>query len=121
VSDASAVRARDDSAEGDEEQPTTWHDLVVPSLRWVEGQIRRVEGFDVAFRHPDGRDVRGDMQDVASYPFVKRLGSDRTVAEWKRLRFHQRYRGFEIEVHDVDGSSVHGGTLLGSLRARYGT
>ena len=93
----------------------------VPTLRWVEGQIRRLEGFEVSFLHPDGRDVRSDMRDLPSYDFERRLGDDRTVADWKRIRFQERYRGFDIEVRDTDGSRVHGNTLLGSLRARLGT
>lgn len=92
----------------------------MPTLRWVEGQIHRIEGFHVAFRHPRGRDVRSDMEDVRSYPFERRLADDRTVSEWVDLRFREQYRGFEVDVLRADGSSAHGNTLLRNLRADYG-
>jgi hypothetical protein len=93
--------------------------VIVPSLRNVERQIERVEGFRVAFRHPDGRDVRGDMQDVLSYSFKHRLPDERTVSEWIRIRFHERYRGFDVAVLLPDGSRAHGNTRLGTARRAW--
>jgi hypothetical protein len=93
--------------------------LAVPLLRSVEKQIERVEGFRVAFLHHDRRDVRGDMHDVASYEFARKLSDDRTVAEWIAIRFRERYRGFEVSVLLADGSRAHGNTLLSTVRASY--
>jgi len=88
-------------------------------LRSVEKQIERIEGFRVAFLHHDGRDVRGDMHDVASYEFERKLPDDRTVADWIMIRFRERYRGFDVAVLSADGSRAHGNTLLGTVRAGY--
>jgi hypothetical protein len=88
-------------------------------LRSVEKQIERTEGFRVAFLHHDGRDVRGDMHDVASYEFARRLSDERTVADWIAIRFRERYRGFDVAVLLADGSRAHGNTLLGTVRADY--
>jgi hypothetical protein len=93
--------------------------LAVPLLRSVEKQIERIEGFRVAFLHHDRRDVRGDMHDVASYEFARKLSDDRTVAEWIAIRFRERYRGFEVSVLLADGSRAHGNTLLSTVRASY--
>ena len=91
----------------------------MPSLRYVERQIERVEGFKVAFLHPDGRNVRSDMEDLLSYPFDRALAGDRTVSEWVALRFHQQYRGFAVAVLNRDGSHAHGNTLLSNVRSTY--
>ena len=89
----------------------------MPSLRNVERQIEKVEGFRVAFLHHDGRDVRGDMQHVQSYSFKHRLPDERTVSEWVAIRFRERYRGFDVAVLFADGTRAHGNTLLGTVRA----
>jgi len=91
----------------------------VPFLRSVEKQIERTEGFRVVFLHPNGRDVRGDMHDLPSFDFARRLPDERTVADWIAIRFHERYRGFDVAVLHVDGSRAHGNTLLGNVRAGY--
>ena len=91
----------------------------MPSLRNVERQIERVEGFRVAFRHPDGRDVRGDMRDVLSYPYTHKMPGDRTVSQWTAIRTHERYRGFDVVVLLPDGSRAHGNTLLGNVRKSW--
>ena len=91
----------------------------MPRLAWVERQIRRVEGFDVRFTHPDGRDVRGDMTDVHSFPFTRRLAEERTVADWIAIRFREQYRGFDVEVLHADGTAAHGNTLLATVRSEY--
>ena len=88
-------------------------------LRSVEKQIERTEGFRVAFLHHDGRDVRGDMHDVASYEFARKLPDERTVADWITIRFRERYRGFEVAVLLADGSRAHGNMLLATVRASY--
>ena len=88
-------------------------------LRSVEKQIERTEGFRVAFLHHDGRDVRSDMHDVASYEFARKLPDERTVADWITIRFRERYRGFEVAVLLADGSRAHGNTLLATVRATY--
>jgi hypothetical protein len=91
----------------------------VPLLRSVEKQIERTEGFRVAFLHHDGRDVRGDMHDLASYEFERKLSDERTVADWIMIRFRERYRGFDVAVLLADGSRAHGNMLLSNVRSTY--
>ena len=71
------------------------------------------------FLHPDGRDVRGDMDDVAPYTFKHKLPDSRNVHDWVELRFRQTYRGFHVEVLHPDGTAAHGNTRLANLRAEY--
>jgi hypothetical protein len=89
------------------------------TVRNVERQIRRTEGFDVHVLHPDGRDVRGDRDHLPTYPFTKKAAGTATVADWKRSRFTMRYPGFEVEVVDARGTPVHGGTQLRTVRSTY--
>jgi hypothetical protein len=89
------------------------------TVKTVERQIRRTEGFDARILHPDGRDVRGDRDHLPSYPFTKKAAGTATVADWRRARFMLRYPGFEVEVVDARGNPVHGGTLLRTVRATY--
>jgi hypothetical protein len=91
----------------------------VPLLRSVEKQIERTEGFRVVFLHHDGRDVRGDMHDLASYEFERKLPDERTVADWIMIRFRERYRGFDVAVLLADGTRAHGNMLLSNVRASY--
>lgn len=89
------------------------------TVRNVERQIRRAEGFDVHILHPDGRDVRGDRENLPTYPFTKQAAGTASVADWKRSRFTMRYPGFDVEVIDARGEHVHGATLLRTVRATY--
>lgn len=85
----------------------------------VERRIEAVEGFRVAVRHPDGRNVRGDRARMPTYPFRRALADSANVTAWREGRFRLRYPGFEVDVLHRDGSPAHGGTLLGTLRAEY--
>jgi hypothetical protein len=88
------------------------------SVGSVERQIRRVEGFPVTIRQL-GRNIRDDRTGLPGYPF-KRAAPDReNVATWKRTRFQPRYPGFEVDVLGRDGRSVHGATLLATVRDEY--
>ena len=89
------------------------------TVRNVERQIRRVEGFNVHVLHPDGRDVRGDRDHVPPYPYSKAAAGTSTVADWKRNRFTMKYPGFDVEVVDIRGEHMHGATLLRTVRATY--
>jgi hypothetical protein len=89
------------------------------TVRTVERQIQRTEGFVAHVLHPDGRDVRGDRDHLPSYPFTKKAAGTATVADWRRARFTMRYPGFEVEVVDAQGHPVHGATLLRTVRATY--
>jgi hypothetical protein len=96
----------------------------MPTVEFVEHQIRRREGFAVRFRYSGpgptkGRNVRGDRMHVPSYPYgVRRRDSD-TVAGWIDGRFRPTYAGFDVDVLDAWGEPVHGRTLLRTVRAAY--
>ena len=89
------------------------------TVRAVERQIERVEGFRVAIRHPDGRDVRGDRMHMPTYRFRRAMADASNVRAWREGRFRLHYPGFEVVVVGRDGRDVHGATLLGTVRAEY--
>ena len=89
------------------------------TVRAVERQIERVEGFRVAIRHPDGRNVRGDRMHMPTYRFQRAMADAANVRAWRDGRFRSRYPGFEVVVVGRDGRDVHGATLLGTVRAEY--
>ena len=89
------------------------------TVRAVERQIERVEGFRVAIRHPDGRNVRGDRMHMPTYRFQRAMADVANVRAWREGRFRSRYPGFEVVVVGRDGRDVHGATLLGTVRAEY--
>jgi hypothetical protein len=92
----------------------------VATVRAVERQIERVEGFRVAIRHPGGRNVRGDRMHMPTYPFRRAMTDAANVRAWREGRFRLRYPGFEVDVVGSDGRNVHGATRLGTVRAEYG-
>ena len=75
----------------------------------VERRIYLVEGFPVAIRHPDGRNVRGDRMRMPQYRFRRAAADGGNVAAWKTGRFEPIYRlGSTV---GRDGRRVHGATL----------
>lgn len=88
------------------------------TVRAVERKIFRVEGFDVVIRHLDGRDVRGDREDLPPYPFERAMADRRNVKDWKQ-RFRRKYPGFKVDILDARGWPVHGGTHLSTVRDGY--
>jgi hypothetical protein len=88
-------------------------------VRNVEKRIWDLEGFAVRILHLGGRDVRGDRSGLPQYPFQYPAKNDMTVEAWKENRFHPTYPGFEVDVEDAYGHSVHGNTKLGTLRDTY--
>ncbi len=91
----------------------------MPRLKTVEKRVFRIEGFEVAFRHPDGRNMRGDRSGVPQYEYRRAAKDNMTVAAWKNQRFYPNYAGFEIEVLNGGGESMPGNTLLSTVRDSY--
>ena len=91
----------------------------MPSLKTVQKRMFRIEGFEVAFRHPDGRAMRGDRSGVPQYEYQRKAKDNITVAAWKNQRFFPNYAGFEVEVLNGQGESVPGKTLLSTVRDSY--
>lgn len=88
-------------------------------IKSVERQMWDREGFEVAVRHPNGRDVRSDKTAIPGYRYSKAAKNDWTVAEWKRRRFGKEYPGFNAAVHFSDGSEAPGNTKLWTVRHTY--
>lgn len=96
------------------------------TIKGVERQIRRLEGFDVRIRYGTpgpgkGRDVRGDRRSVAGYAYERCRSDGDTVSAWIEGRFSPNYGGFVVEVLDAAGKVVHGRTKLRNVRASYDT
>jgi len=90
------------------------------TIRAVERQIRRVEGFEVRILHGrDRRDVRGDKAGVHGYAYHRQIKGSKNVREWRDGRFAERYPGFEVEVLKADGTVAHGRMLLTKVRDSY--
>jgi hypothetical protein len=89
-------------------------------VKTIETRIRNIEGFAVRILHPDGSDVRGDMEGLPSYTqYEKAAKNEMTVAEWKEIRFKPTYAGFDVNVLDGSGTIVHGATKLRNVRDSY--
>ena len=91
----------------------------MPKVMRVEKQIWDVEGFAVVFLYEDGRDVRGDRLGLPGYSFQNAAKNSMSVADWKAKRFRSHYPGFDVAVLAGDGSRVHGGSLLATVRDSY--
>lgn len=96
----------------------------VPTIKQVENQIRRTEGFQVRVRYAGpgpvkGRDVRGDRTSAPHYPFTRRRSDEDNVAAWIEGRFRKAYSGYDVDVLDASNKLVHGGTKLRTVRATY--
>ncbi len=89
------------------------------SVKAIERNIGRIEGFDVRFRHLDGRDVRSDKTQIPAYPYDFAEEDWGTVAAWKEHRFKWAYPGFKVEILDASGIGCDGEMLLSDVRATY--
>ena len=90
------------------------------TLKVIENQIFRLEGFRVRFRDRYTlKDVRADLKGVTAYPFKLMAKNRMTVSSWKRTRFHNQYQGFEVDVRDADGNDCNGNTFLSTVRDTY--
>lgn len=90
------------------------------TVRSFERTVHRVEGFKIKIRHArDGRDVRGDFETTATYPYQRRARSEWSVSEFLTKRLQKHLPGFTVEVIDPSGNHVNGRTRLRNLRAAY--
>ncbi len=90
------------------------------TLKVIENQIFRLEGFRVRFRDRyTSKDVRADLKGVTAYPFKLMAKNRMTVATWKRTRFHRQYQGFQVDVRDADGNDCNGNMFLATVRDTY--
>jgi hypothetical protein len=95
----------------------------MPTVKNVQRQIQRLEGFEVRFLYEGpgptaGRDVRDDRSGLPGYPY-ERASYDSTVADWVERRFKCTFPGFDVEVLKGDGSVAGGRTKLSTVRSTY--
>jgi hypothetical protein len=91
----------------------------MPNVGQVERAIERVEGFRVRLRHPHGRDVRSDRENLPGYPYKRALNGSKTVRQWVDLRFTRNYSGWSVEVLQPNDQPAHGRNLLSTVRSMY--
>ena len=89
----------------------------MPKLKNVEKKIKSIEGFDVVFKK-NGRDVRGDTEDIPQYKGVNKTKGGMTV-EGFRQKLKEQYPGFDFDVLDCDGKAVTGQMILSTVRDGY--
>jgi hypothetical protein len=91
----------------------------MPTVKRVENQIKKCEGFDVNILHGrDYRNMRGDRKDVPSYPFERAAKGNMRVGAWEK-RFCRKYPGMKIEVLKANGARANGRMNIGTVRATY--
>jgi hypothetical protein len=91
----------------------------VAKVKNVEKRIWDLEGFAVRILHLGGRDVRGDRSGLPQYPYLGPAGDEMTVESWKEERFRRAYPGFDVDVLDAYGDSMHGNAYLRTVRETY--
>ena len=92
----------------------------MPMVKTVRKRIATVEGFEVRFRHSDGRSIRGDRKIEPHYEYGRQAKKGMTVGEWKKTRFKRTFPEFDVAVLDGDGEEVAGQTKLETVRKSYG-
>lgn len=88
------------------------------TVKEIEEKIYQVEGFIVRFCR-DGKRVRSDCGGIQEYSFLKAGYGTWSVSDWKDNRFYKKYREFDVEVLESDGTCAHGNRTLANLRAGY--
>lgn len=92
----------------------------MPTVKIVQRQIQRCEGFKVQFR--DGhtwRDINDNLGGIPSYKYSKMALNRWSVNRWKEQRFNKCYPGFDVAVLRNDRHVAHGRTLLSTVRDTY--
>ena len=87
----------------------------------VEKHIRKVEGFKVCVRNPDGSDTRSNMEVKKEYDFINAAPGDWTAEKWRQTRFLPRYRRHWLTVDVLCGDNrvAYGNMKLISVRRTY--
>ena len=92
----------------------------MPTVENVENKIAKIETFEVRIkRESDGRDVRGDRDNLPTFKRQRAMKGFTTVAHWRRVRFDSMYPGFDVDVLYADGTIAAGQTRLTTVRDTY--
>ena len=89
------------------------------SVKTIERNIGKLEGFDIRFCHLDGADVHSDKTLIPAYPFEFAADGSMTVLAWKEQRFIRAYPDFKVEILDASGQECDGEMLLSNVRDSY--
>ncbi len=94
------------------------------TIKNVQRQIRRVEGFDVHFVYEgpgprSGKDVRDDRTGLPGYHYQRAAADKLTVGAWIDNRFKATFPGFDVIVLDGDGERVNTRAKLATVRSTY--
>ncbi|MNG78388.1 hypothetical protein D3C76_1593060 [compost metagenome] len=90
----------------------------MPLVKNVEKKVWDIQGFDIKFKTPEGKDVRGDKRDMPQYTKERASKNDMTVSEFKTI-FRKQYPGYDLDVLTADGEAVNGNMKLGTVRDTY--
>ncbi len=89
------------------------------TIKSVESQIFRLEGFEVSFTYSNGRNIREDKTKIPGYHYERAARNNHTVAEWTENRFAKHYPGYGVIVKNGAGKLARGNTRIENLRASY--
>jgi hypothetical protein len=89
------------------------------SMKSLEREIEALEGVPVVVRHTGGRDVRSDKLRLPRYPYERARKGSSTVRELRDTRFRKVLPGYKVDVLDPSRKSVHGKTLLKTVRETH--
>ncbi len=87
------------------------------SVKSVENQIWKLEGFKVIIKDSNDRDVRSDKKGLQNYDYLRAAKGDYSVSQWKQERFS--FGRFDVEVLNGSGETAHGSTKLANVRDSY--
>ncbi|MNE78424.1 hypothetical protein D3C80_1748300 [compost metagenome] len=90
----------------------------MPLVKNVEKKVWDIQGFDIKFKTPEGKDVRDDKRDMPQYTKERASKNDMTVSEFKTI-FRKQYPGYDLDVLTADGEAVNGNMKLGTVRDTY--
>lgn len=89
-------------------------------VRYLERQIREIEGFDVDICWPDGTNVRGDYGGANTYGYKRMAPGRYTIGKWIRERFNWHNSKFIVRVKDGNGNIINSNnTRLKNIRETY--
>lgn len=89
-------------------------------VRYLEKQIKDVEGFDVDVCWPDGTNVRGDYGGAHTYGYKRMAPEYYTISRWISERFDWRNPHFIVKVKDGNGNIIkYNNKKLKTVRDTY--
>lgn len=89
------------------------------SIIEAEHQIYTLEGFAVRFLDESGEMVCDGEAEVDEYSYERAAKGSFNVADFRAGRFADSYPDYGVSVLGADRQSVHGNTLLSSVRDTY--